>query len=80
MAVDEFPCNCNVDVTKPRFNTEPEADISRRLAMRDLIRSPLQFVRLMTEQEWEAMRLRATAREVRRERRQRAKKEFARVA
>lgn len=47
--------------------------------MRELIRSPLQFVRRMTEQEWEAMMARATAREVRRKRRQRDKQKSAAV-
>ena len=42
--------------------------------MRDLIRSPLQFVRPMTEQEWTAVKLRAKNREIQRERRRRAKK------
>jgi transcriptional accessory protein Tex/SPT6 len=40
--------------------------------MRDLIRSPLQFVRPMTEQEWQAMMLRAAKRELRRKLRKRA--------
>jgi hypothetical protein len=47
--------------------------------MRDLIRSPLQFVRPMTEQEWAHMRLRAANREDRRKLRQRARKKSARV-
>jgi hypothetical protein len=47
--------------------------------MRDLIRSPLQFVRPMTEQEWAALKLRATNRELRRDRRRRAKQQSAPV-
>jgi hypothetical protein len=47
--------------------------------MRDLIRSPLQFVRPMTEQEWAALKLRATNRELRRDRRRRAKQQPAPV-
>jgi hypothetical protein len=43
--------------------------------MRDLIRSPLQFVRRMTDKEWEAMMARAAAREVRRKRRQQARQQ-----
>ena len=41
--------------------------------MRDFIRSPLQFVRPMTEHEWDQMLLRASNREARRKRRQRAR-------
>lgn len=48
--------------------------MNRRPAMRDLIRSPLQFVRPMTEQEWAAVKLRAKNREIQRERRRRARK------
>jgi hypothetical protein len=47
--------------------------------MRDLIRSPLQFVRPMTDQEWSEMKLRATNREIRRERRRRAQQKAAAV-
>lgn len=47
--------------------------------MRDLIRSPLQFVRRMTEQEWDAMKARAAARDIRRKLRQRALRESVRV-
>ena len=48
--------------------------------MRDLIRSPLQFVRPMTELEWAEMRVRATNREIRRERRRRQRQNSAPVA
>ena len=41
--------------------------------MQDFIRSPLQFVRPMTEQEWQEMMLRATRREIHRERRRSAR-------
>lgn len=47
--------------------------------MRDLIRSPLQFVRPMTELEWAALKLRATNREQRRDRRRRANQQSAPV-
>jgi len=45
--------------------------------MKELIRSPLQFVRPMSEQEWEEMKLRAKNREIRRERRRRARQKLA---
>jgi hypothetical protein len=49
--------------------------------MRDLIRSPLQFVRRMTKQEWEEMQLRAANRELRRrQRRQHAQRKLAPVS
>lgn len=41
--------------------------------MKDFIRSPLQFIRPMTDQEWDQMLLRASKREARRKRRQRAR-------
>jgi hypothetical protein len=41
--------------------------------MRDLIRSPLQFVRLMTEDEWQNLVVRAEQRELRRKIRRRKK-------
>jgi hypothetical protein len=44
--------------------------------MKDLIRSPLQFVRPMTEQEWRELVLRETHREARRVRRQRARQQL----
>jgi hypothetical protein len=44
--------------------------------MRDLIRSPLQSVRRMTQQEWDEMMLRAANREVRRKRRQGAQRKL----
>ena len=47
--------------------------------MKELIRSPLQFVRPMSEQEWEEMKLRAKNREIRRERRRRARQKLAPV-
>lgn len=47
--------------------------------MRDLIRSPLQCVRPMTEQEWEEMMLRAANREIRRKLRQRARRKLTPV-
>lgn len=48
--------------------------------MRDLIRSPLQSVQRMTEQEWDEMMLRAANREVRRKRRQGAQRKLAPVS
>ena len=48
--------------------------------MRDLIRSPLQFVRRMTKQEWEEMQLRAANRELRRQRRQHAQRKLVPVS
>jgi hypothetical protein len=48
--------------------------------MRDLIRSPLQSVRRMTEQEWDEMMLRAANREVRRKRRQGAQRKLAPIS
>lgn len=48
--------------------------------MRDFIRSPLQFVRPMTEHEWRELMLRETNREIRRERRRRAQQKSAPVA
>lgn len=48
--------------------------------MRDLIRSPLQSVRRMTEQEWDEMMLRAANREVRRRRRPGAQRKLAPIS
>jgi hypothetical protein len=48
--------------------------------MRDLIRSPLQSVRRMTEQEWDEMMLRAANREVRRKRKQGAQRKLAPIS
>jgi hypothetical protein len=48
--------------------------------MRDFIRSPLQFVRPMTDHEWDQMLLRASKREAHRKRRQRARQNAAPVA
>jgi IS5 family transposase len=48
--------------------------------MRDLIRSPLQSVRRMTEQEWDEMMLRAANREVRRKRRQGVQRKLAPIS
>jgi hypothetical protein len=48
--------------------------------MRDLIRSPLQSVRRMTEQEWDEIMLRAANREVRRKRRQGAQPKLAPIS
>jgi hypothetical protein len=48
--------------------------------MRDLIRSPLQSVRRMTEQEWEEMMRRAANRELRRKRRQHARRKLVPVS
>jgi hypothetical protein len=45
--------------------------------MKDLIRSPLQFVRRMTAQEWDETLLRAANREIRRKRRQLARRKLA---
>jgi len=45
--------------------------------MMDLIRSPLQLVVKMTEQEWEDMMLRATKRDIRRARRRQAAQQKA---
>lgn len=45
--------------------------------MRDLIRSPLQFVRPMTTEEWGQMLLQASKREARRKHRQRARQNAA---
>lgn len=48
--------------------------------MRDLIGSPLQFSRPMTDEEWGELKLRETKREIRRERRRRGKQGSAPVA
>lgn len=45
--------------------------------MMDLIRSPLQFVVKMTEQEWEDLMSRATRRDIRRAHRRRAAQQKA---
>ena len=47
--------------------------------MRDFIRSPLQFVRPMTKQEWDHLMVRASNRESRRKGRQRGKQKAAPV-
>ena len=48
--------------------------------MKDFIRSPLQFVRPMTKQEWQELMLRRTHRETQRERRRRAREKAKLIA